>query len=395
MGRDGRGIKAASESSIEITFMFRGDRCRERLALKPTPANLKRAENHRAAILHAIANNIFDYAATFPDSQKALLFARQKGDVQFLEAYLDDWLKGQKNQLKTSTYDGYRKIVENQLKPWFGDLRVADIRKKDIREKLDVRKAKNKTLANIQSVLRAALDDAVEDEIIETNPLAGWCYRKVEPPKEDDDIDPFTIEEQATILRHLEGQGRHLIQFALWTGLRTSELVALNWGDIDFIRGVAYVTKAMTQRAEAPESTKTRAGKREVKLLPLALAALEAQKSFTWLAGHEVFQNPNTNERWEGDQPIRKTLWTHALKRGGVRYRKPYQTRHTYASMMLSSGEHPMWVAKQMGHADWTMIAKVYGRWMPDADPNAGNKAAERFGGNVQAPALAKQPCVR
>jgi len=384
MGRDGRGIKAASESSIEITFMFRGVRCRERLALKPTATNLKRAENHRAAILHAIATDTFDYAATFPDSQKAILFARQKGDVQYLDAYLPDWLARQKNQLKTSTYDGYRKIVENQLVPWFGYLRVAGIRKKDIREKLDLSKAKNKTLANIQSVLRAALDAAVEDEIIETNPLAGWCYRKVEPPKEEDDIDPFTIEEQATILHHLEGQGRNLIQFGLWTGMRTSELVALNWDDIDFVRGVAYINKALTQNAETPETPKTRSGKREVKLLPSALAALEAQKTYTRLAGEEIFQNPNTLERWTGDQPIRKTLWTHALKRGGVRYRKPYQTRHTYASMMLSAGEHPMWVAKQMGHADWTMIARVYGRWMPDADPNAGNKAAERFGENVQ-----------
>lgn len=386
MGRDGRGIKAASESSIEITFMFRGVRCRERLALKPTPTNLKRAENHRAAILHAIATDTFDYAATFPDSQKAVLFAHQKGDVQYLDAYLADWIARQKNQLKTSAYEGYRKIVENQLIPWFGYLHIAEIRKKHIREKLDVRQSKNKTLANIQSVLRSALDDAVEDEIIETNPLASWCFRKVEAPNEDDDIDPFTIEEQAVILGQLVGQGRNLIQFALWTGLRTSEFVALNWGDIDFIRGVAYVNKAMTQSSEAPETTKTRAGKREVKLLPLALAALEAQKSFTWLAGDEIFQNPNTNERWDGDQPIRKTLWTYALKRGGVRYRKPYQTRHTYASMMLSAGEHPMWVAKQMGHADWTMIARVYGRWMPDADPNAGNKAAERFGGNVQRP---------
>ncbi|HJW56895.1 MAG TPA: DUF3596 domain-containing protein [Burkholderiaceae bacterium] len=42
MGRDGRGVKAGSESSIEISFMFKGVRCRERIALKPTPANLKR-----------------------------------------------------------------------------------------------------------------------------------------------------------------------------------------------------------------------------------------------------------------------------------------------------------------------------------------------------------------
>lgn len=48
--------------------------------------------------------------------------------------------------------------------------------------------------------------------------------------------------------------------------------------------------------------------------------------------------------------------------------------------MMLSAGEHPMWAAKQMGHADWTMIARVYGRWMPDADKMAGSKAEATFG---------------
>ncbi|MDF5919893.1 hypothetical protein P4133_10895 [Pseudomonas aeruginosa] len=64
----------------------------------------------------------------------------------------------------------------------------------------------------------------------------------------------------------------------------------------------------------------------------------------------------------------------YALKKAGVRYRRPYQTRHTYASMMLSAGEHPMWVAQQMGHSDWTAIARIYGRWMPSADYNAGEK---------------------
>lgn len=68
-------------------------------------------------------------------------------------------------------------------------------------------------------------------------------------------------------------------------------------------------------------------------------------------------------------------MWVPAMKKAGVRYRRPHQTRHTYASMMLSAGEHPMWVAKQMGHTDWTMIARVYGRWMPAADENVGGKA--------------------
>jgi integrase len=38
-----------------------------------------------------------------------------------------------------------------------------------------------------------------------------------------------------------------------------------------------------------------------------------------------------------------------------------------------------MWVAQQMGHKDWTMIARVYGKWIKDAQPEAGNKAVALF----------------
>lgn len=379
MGRDGRGVKVASESSIEISFMYRGTRCRERIALKPTAANLKRAEQHRAAIMHAIATDSFDYARTFPNSTKARQFAAQTGDVDILENYLEEWLDGKKKHIKASTFNGYRKIVTGQLIPWFGKLAISELTRKHVRDKLKLITAGNKTLANIQSVLRKALDDAIEDEAIQVNPLAGWCYSVLEAPKEEDIIDPFTKEEQIAILMHAAGQAHNLIQFALWTGMRTSELVALNWTDIDFLRGIVMVSKALTQASDKAEAPKTAAGRREVKLLQPALDALKAQKAHTWLKGEEVFQNPRTEQRWAGDQPIRKTMWTAVLKRAGVRYRYPYQTRHTYASMMLSAGEHPMWVSQQMGHADWTMIARVYGRWMPDADAHAGGKAEEKF----------------
>ena len=53
MGRNGSGVRAVSETSVEITFIFRGVRCRERIRIQPGPANLKRAERHRAAILDA------------------------------------------------------------------------------------------------------------------------------------------------------------------------------------------------------------------------------------------------------------------------------------------------------------------------------------------------------
>ena len=45
-----------------------------------------------------------------------------------------------------------------------------------------------------------------------------------------------------------------------------------------------------------------------------------------------------------------------------------------------------LWVAKQMGHTDWTMIARVYGRWIPSENDMSGSKAAEMFGTSVQLP---------
>lgn len=380
MGRDGPGVRAASETSIEITFKYRGIRCRERIKLKPTPANLKAAARHKAAIEDAIARGTFDYAVTFPDSPKAALFADKKGQVITAGDFLDGWLTRQKQHIKTSTWADYRKTVINHLAPAFGALKLSELKRSQIRTWCDSLTCSNKRIANLLSPLRVALQESVEDDLIDANPLYGWSYVRKTTPKTASDIDPFSPEEQAAILDNLQGQGRNLIQFAFWTGLRTSELVALEWGDMDRLRGTVRISRAHTQASDEPESPKTKAGAREIILLPPAMAAIDAQREHSLLhPSGRVFLNPRTGLPWEGDQPIRKTLWTHALKKAGVRYRRPYQTRHTYASMMLSAGESPMWVAAQMGHADWTMIARVYGRWIPAADPNAGSRAVATF----------------
>lgn len=384
MGRKFRGVKPASATTIEITFTYQGVRCRERLKLKPSPANLAAASRHRQAVIHAIESGTFDYAFTFPNSKNAAKFATTPGRLVTVGQQLDEWLKGARHSLKTSTYRGYEKIVIHQLTPAFGHYSLPDLKRRHVKQWAMEHGGTNKTINNILSPLRQALAEAFEDELIDSNPLYGWTFRSREAPKRVDDVDPFTQAEQEAILAGISGQGRNLLQFAFWTGLRPSEYVALDWGDVDFHRGVIRVWKALTQASNEPETTKTAAGEREVKLLPKALEAIQSQKAHTFLRGQEIFQNPRTGERWKGDQPIRKTLWINALKKAGVRYRRPYQTRHTFASMLLTAGESPIWVAQQMGHSDWTMIARVYGRFIPDAQPDAGMKAHELFGDKAE-----------
>ena len=241
--------------------------------------------------------------------------------------------------------------------------------------------ASAKTKGNILSVLRTALDDAVEDELLDANPLAGKkMRRKGDTKPRKDQIDPFSAEERAAILDAATGQERNFIQFAFWTGLRISELCALDWGDVDWVNKRIFVQRALTQHSKEPEAPKTAAGRRYVKLLPPALETLKAQRAFTLIEGEEIFRNPRTDKRWTGDMVIRQRMWKHILMRAGVRYRYPYQMRHTYASMMLQAGESVMWVAQQMGHTDWTFTARTYSRWVSIDAPEAGSLAAAKWG---------------
>ena len=385
MGGKRSGVRAASKSSIEISFMFEGVQCRERIPLEPSPANLKRAEQHKAAIELAIYNGTFDYLATFPKSKRAQRLGYQTGQVP-LSKYLAGWLEKKDKGLKASTIDGYRKIIDGVLVPKLGHHPLVMLSRKMIKEAMASMDASNKRLSNVQSCLRSALNDAVHDELIEVNPLAGWTYSVREKPKTEDEIDPFSPEEQRLILAGTDGQYRNLLQFAMWTGLRTNELIAVEWGDVDWLRGEIRISRGLTRAAKEAELPKTAAGIRSVKLLPMALEALKAQKVHTYIEGGAIFHDSRYGKPFDGDQAIRKSFWIPTLRKAKIRYRNPYQTRHTYASMMLSAGEHPMWVAKQMGHASWLMIAKVYGRWIPAENDTSGNKAAEMFGTPVQLP---------
>lgn len=58
--------------------------------------------------------------------------------------------------------------------------------------------------------------------------------------------------------------------------------------------------------------------------------------------------------------------WDSAMKRAGIRARKAYQSRHTYACWALSAGANPTFIASQMGHSSASMVYNVYGAWMPE-----------------------------
>lgn len=357
MDRGQAGVRPRN-NSIVLDFMYMEQRCRETLRVKPTKTSIREASRKREAILYEIAMGTFDYARHFPNSKNAIKYAKNKGSLITVEQALKDWIKRAEKRCQRSTIRDYNSAIYHHLIPAFGPLTLDELRKAHIDEWLEtVCHLSNKRINNVLCPLKQTFKDAYYDELIDTNPLDRLRNLKVTTPEPE----PFTRSEIDKILSQLQGQSKNLIQFAFFSGLRTSELIALRWKDIDLDNDKVHVRVAIVRGIE--KTTKTVSGQRGVELQPEAKEALLSQLEFTSDQEH-VFHDPKNNARWAGDHIIRKRVWIPALKAAEIKYRNPYQTRHTFASMLLSSGSNPLWVAQQMGHKDWGMIRMVYGRWI-------------------------------
>jgi integrase len=221
-----------------------------------------------------------------------------------------------------------------------------------------------KTVNNYTSVLREALQLAVIDALMHANPMDHVAKAKWQKLP----IDPFTRDEAEAIIqdaaKHHPGQIANLIEWWMWSGVRTSEMAGLHWSSVDLATGHMRIAEAMVRGVEK-QSTKTNKA-RDVRLNSRALAAITRQKAHTVLAGEHVWTDPRYGTSWSDERAFRRSYWTPILKRLGIRYRRPYNMRHTYATTMLMAGMAPAYCAGQLGHSVEIFLS-TYATWLPGA----------------------------
>jgi integrase len=203
--------------------------------------------------------------------------------------------------------------------------------------------------------------------------------------------DPLTHGEFEQLLSKgcIHPQDSAAITLAVYTGLRPGELCALAVEDINLTSGQIQISRAITADGtfKVPKTGKPRT----VLLMP---PAIDACKTLIALVSNhsphevEIYMNRHESRR-ETITPLlspttqaRKkiinnwfiptswnTKWAAIQRRSGIRPRRPYQTRHTYACWCLAARGNLAFIAKQMGHIDFTMLVKVYAKWMDDESP--------------------------
>ncbi|MCQ4969138.1 Arm DNA-binding domain-containing protein [Atlantibacter hermannii] len=369
-----RGITVRNHktgSTLVITFTYKGVLCREPLSrMEASARGVKYAERLLGEIQNQIVSGTFEYAKYFPNSKKLELFGVVK-KTKNIKSYLDEYLKiCQNRNLSPSTIGGYEKCLSALSA--LHKLHVSELTPAVLKNWIASRKTKLKTTRNNLSFLRSAIDEAVTDGLLTINPVtlvSASRYHVIDnsPNADEYEIDPFTPAETIAIYQNCQfPEWKNLFRFAFNTGLRSSELCALRWSDIDFIENTAHVQAASV--VGVLKGPKTKAGTRKVELNGEALAALQVQKRFTFMKSEFIFSDPKTGEPWANADAIRKKSWVPTLKKAGVRYRNPYQTRHTFATSHISQGVNLFWLAGQMGHKGPEMLFRHYGSYLAEYD---------------------------
>lgn len=360
MPRQGDGVEPRGQS-IRIGFSWEGERCRETLDLPPTPTNLKYARRLVATIRQRIDAGTFDYAEFFPESKRL----RAGLQVHTFGALCETWLKT-RGRLADKTLDQYR----NALGVWrrlLGDATpIRGITHGQLAAHIGgTAWASPKLLNNYLIVLRGVFKLAVRELGLRDNPMDGIENSRAQKPGPD----PLSVQEMASVLHDMHERYDVRVwayfAFAFATGARPEEIIALRWSDVDWATNTARIERAKTSGKVKPIKTYSM---RDVELVDLAMEAIVAMRPWTMRDGGEIFQNPVTKRPWHDERSQRDHYWKPALKRAGVRYRKPYNARHTYATASLMAGANPAYIALQMGHRNAKMLFTVYGKWIERAD---------------------------
>ena len=235
-----------------------------------------------------------------------------------------------------------RRILDNHLIPAFGELRLDEIRARDIDRYVTRKHAaglSTSTITNQLIVLKRMLNVARRWELVERVP-------EIPTPKKPGRTDFLSKAESKALLEEAEDQWRPLLLLGLRTGLRLGELRGLRWRDVDLDGGKVRVEQSVTNAGiGTPKSGKGRS-------VPLArdIRAVLAARQGRCKPDALVFAQ-------EDGSPLAHITISRALRRaasgaGIGRKVTPHLMRHTFASHAVLAGVPIRVVQEWLGHSD-------------------------------------------
>lgn len=372
---------------LYLDFHHQGVRCREQTALMDTPANRRTLEGLASRIRREQSRGSFIYRTFFPDSPRAATFEPDtqadvpaavgthggEPETPSFADFAEAWFAENKPRWRTSHAETIRGILDGRLLPSFGGNPVGSITRAEILSfraavaSSSKRKGQKKLSASrvnhIMTALRMILADAADRHNL-VSP-----FRNIKPmrlPRQD--IEPFSLDEVERLIETIRDDYRPYLVTRFYTGLRTGEINALEWKFIDLDNDLIRIRQSVVKGVI--HETKNSSSSRDVPMVAAVRRALLDQRERVAADCRWVFPAPQGGPISVSNFTNR--VWQPLLRHLDMAPRRPYQTRHTAATLMLAAGENPEWVAHVLGQSSTEMLFRVYSRYVPNLTRNDG-----------------------
>lgn len=294
---------------------------------------LKNTKENVARVVLNIKDYVFEYLRC-DESKKTPKYS--------ILALSEVFLQERCGHLKIQSLYKYKSNIAS-LARFFGDRDIRLLSQKEINEYAKQSKQSYK-IHFLNRLIEFSRDEGI---ITHLKPLKIRFERQ----EQTENILPFTLQEVQKILKHTQGELKLYLIIAFFTGMRTGEILALKWGDIDFKCKKIYVGKSREQRGQIT-TTKTKQV-RYVDMLDIVSEYLSKRATkgddFIFTYNHITLR-----KQWY-------SLLTHL----GFKQRAIYQTRHSFATIMLTHKEEVLWISAMLGHKSLSTTFAHYVKYIP------------------------------
>ncbi len=307
--------------------------------------------------------------------------------------WLDIWMENYaKLQVRPSSYKTYQGFIENHIKPSLGDIPLEKLMAMDLQRlykhllengRVECTEARNKpkglsvkTVRNINQMISSALNCAMDQRLIPSNPTKGCVLPKLER-KEMKILPPESL---GTFFEEAKRSGVYELYYIdLATGLRRGELLGLKWADIDLKKGIIHVRRQILRQngkvVEAPLKTKN--SYRDIAIGADAIEVLQGMDK----TSEYVFPSPHGGPM-SPDSVLH--MLQRVLKRAGLERIRFHDLRHTFSVLALQNGVDVKTLSAMLGHYSAGFTLDTYAHVTTSMQRQAANAVGNFLSGALQ-----------
>ena len=308
---------------------------------------------------------------------------------QWLDAWMENYAK---LQIRASSYKTYQGFVENHIKPTLGNVPLEKLTAMDLQKlykhllesgRVECTESRNrpkglsvKTVRNINQMISSALNCAVEQRLIPSNPTKGCVLPKLER-KEMKILPPESL---GTFFEEARRSGVfELYYIDLATGLRRGELLGLKWSDIDLDKGIIHVRRQVLRQngkvVEAPLKTKN--SYRNIAIGADAIKVLKGMEQKDEYVFPSPFGGPMSP-----DSVLH--MLQRVLKRAGLERIRFHDLRHTFSVLALQNGVDVKTLSAMLGHYSAGFTLDTYAHVTTSMQKQAANAVGSFLSGALR-----------